>query len=155
MADQYDQFDDDDDDVQEQPQIPADLRKQLRRLEKERKSLQEELAALKDASRSRSVKDVLETAGVNPKIAAFIPKDVSTPEQIAAWLGEYGDVFGVNQQTTSQEPPSELVQAQRRMDDSTATAQTPAGDDDVARRIANANSREELDQIVFGMSRGR
>lgn len=153
MADQY--YDDDDDDMT-QDEGPSALRKALKKAEKERKELQAELASLRDAQRSRSVKDVLETAGVNPKIAAFIPKDIVEPSQVTTWLAEYGDVFGFAQQSKTEDSvPNENAQAQKRMDETTSTASTPSGIEDLDARLRSANSLEELDQIVFGQTRGR
>ena len=42
--------------------------------------------------------------GLNPKIAAFVPKDIED-EGLDAWLEEYGDVFGGQPQTTGQADP--------------------------------------------------
>jgi hypothetical protein len=40
---------------------------------------------------------------VNPKIAAFIPQDIDlTEESLSTWLSEYGDVFGIESQSTNQ-----------------------------------------------------
>ena len=156
MADQYNQYDDDDDfdeTVAEQPPLPADLRKQLKKRERELKALQDELSSLRGESRNRAVKEVLDAAGVNPKIAAFIPKDIA-PDQIAGWLQEYGDVFGVQPQTKSEELPDAAIQ-QKRMEASTSTGITPSGDDDLAARIQNATTRDELDALIFGQVRGR
>ena len=95
MANQYDE--DDDFDVTDETQDangPANLRKALKRAEKEKKELAEQLSAIQSDLRSRSVKEVLAQKGVPDKVAKFIPGDVSTPEQIDAWLTENADVFG-------------------------------------------------------------
>jgi hypothetical protein len=95
MANQYE--DDDFDDVEETQDAngPANLRKALKRAEKEKKELAEQLAAIQSDLRSRSVKEVLAQKGVPDKVAKFVPADVSTPEQIDAWLTENADIFGI------------------------------------------------------------
>lgn len=152
MANQYDEYDDDDFDTEE-ANGPANLRKALKRAEREAKQLKDELAALRSESRSRTVKDVLETKGVNSKIAAFIPADVDTPEKIAMWIEEYADVFGLAQQSTNDNV--EVPESARRIQDATANASTPSQDEDMATRLMTAKSKEELDQLIFGMSTGR
>ncbi len=95
MANQYNDYDEDDDFDIEEESGPANLRKALKKAEREAKQLRDELTSLRSESRTRTVKDVLETKGVNPKIAAFIPADADTPEKVALWLDEYSDVFGL------------------------------------------------------------
>ena len=156
MANQYD---DDDYDYEEETSDsngPANLRKALKKAERERTALQEQLTAVKNNLRERSVKDVLETKGVNSKIAKFIPSDVEAPEQIAAWLDENADVFGFR--TEEQSQPAELSQeaiTDQRINSSTSTGVTPSRDEDMATRIANAQSKEELMAMMGITSLGR
>lgn len=150
MADQYE---DDDYDFSEESG-PANLRKALKKAEKQRKDLEEQLAQVQSSLRERSVKDVLETKGVNAKIAAFIPKDITAPEQIAAWLDEYSDVFGTPQQSSEPQLTENAIQDQR-ISNATASASNPGRDEDLMSRVANATSKEELDTLIFGGSLGR
>lgn len=90
MSNQYDDFDDFDDEEVEESGGIKDLRKQLNKLKRENKALLEENGTLKKSERTRSVKDVLSTKKLDPRIAAFIPADV---EDIDKWVGEYGDLF--------------------------------------------------------------
>jgi hypothetical protein len=153
MANQYEEYEDDDDFDTEEANGPANLRKALKRAEREASKLKDELASLRSESRTRTVKDVLETKGVNPKIAAFIPADADTPEKVALWLDEYSDVFGyqVNEQSDDIVAPDSA----RRIQDSTSSADTSSRDEDLGSRLAATNSKEELDQLIFGMSTGR
>lgn len=153
MANQYNDYDEDDDFDIEEESGPANLRKALKKAERESKQLRDELSSLRSESRTRTVKDVLETKGVNPKIAAFIPADADTPEKVALWLDEYSDVFGF--QTNEQSDDIVAPDSARRIQDSTSTASTAGRDEDIASRVASANSKEELDQLIFGMSTGR
>lgn len=152
MANQYDEYDDDD---FAEDNGPANLRKALKKAEKQRKELEEQLASLQSSLRERSVKDVLETKGVNAKIAAFIPKDITAPEQIAAWLDEYADVFGFQTQQSEAPVLSEDAVMDQRINNATSNAEAPARDEDIMARVKNASSKEELDQLIFGSSLGR
>jgi hypothetical protein len=154
MANQYDEYDDDNDEFDLEG--PANLRKALKKAEKQRKELEEQLSSLKSNLRDRSVKDVLETKGINAKIAAFIPKEIDTPEQIASWLTEYADVFGFQaEQPSNDQPLSENAVASQRIDNAVSGATTPSGDDDIMARLASASTKEELDQLIFGKTMGR
>jgi hypothetical protein len=157
MANQYD----DDYNYEEEEETsdssgPANLRKALKKAERERTALQEQLAAVKNNLRERSVRDVLETKGVNSKIAKFIPGDIEAPEQIAAWLDENADVFGFR--TEEQSQPAELSQeaiTEQRINSSASTGITPGRDEDLATRIANAQSKEELMSLMGIVPLGR
>jgi len=155
MANQYD----DDYDYEEDNSDssgPANLRKALKKAEKERKALEEQLAAVRTDLRERSVRDVLETKGVNSKIAKFIPSDIQAPEQIAAWLDENADVFGFT--TNEQSQPAELspeAVTEQRINASASTGITPGRDEDLANKIANAQSKEELMALMGITSLGR
>jgi hypothetical protein len=153
MANQYEEYEDDDDFDTEEANGPANLRKALKRAEREASKLKDELASLRSESRTRTVKDVLETKGVNPKIAAFIPADADTPEKVALWLDEYSDVFGYK--TNEQSDDIVAPDSARRIQESTSTATTSGRDEDLGARLAATNSKEELDQLIFGMSTGR
>jgi predicted RNase H-like nuclease (RuvC/YqgF family) len=92
-------YDDDDIDEDFEPQdVVKQLRKVNRTLEKRLKELEEEATTLKTQTRQRTVKDVLTSKGINPKVATFIPQDIEmTEEAVTNWLNEHGDVFGVVQ----------------------------------------------------------
>jgi len=145
MANQYDDDDFDDEVVDNGP---ANLRRALKKAEKERNALQEQLDSVKSNLRQRSVKDVLETKGVNPKIAAFIPSDLDAPEQIAAWLDEYSDVFGFAQAQSEVAETSENDAAIQRIESATNSASTPGRDADLFNKIASAATKEELAQLM-------
>lgn len=153
MANQYD-YDDDDDFETEEAQGPANLRKALKKAEREAKAMREELEALRSQQRQQSVKSVLEQKGVNPKIAALLPKDVDSPEKIDAWLSEYSDVFSaLNTQSDDIEDPNREIN--QRIDRTISTASTPAREEDMMSRLTSVKNKEELDQLIFGSSLGR
>jgi len=151
MANQYE--DDDFDDIEEIQDAngPANLRKALKRAEKEKKDLAEQLAAIQSDLRSRSVKEVLAQKGVPDKVAKFVPGDVSTPEQIDAWLAENADIFGVKpaEETAqvSQEQQANVASYQR-INAATQNAATPTRDQDLAAKIAGAKNIDELNALT-------
>jgi hypothetical protein len=151
MATNYDE--DDDFDFEDGPQdVVKQLRKVNRTLEKRLKELEQEANQAKAQNRQRTVKDVLTSKGVNPKIAAFIPQDLdATEEAVNNWLNEYGDVFGLKTDGEQNNAPATVnptLAAQKRINDVVSSSQAPAFDEDVAARIANAKSAEELSAIM-------
>lgn len=157
MANQYDDEDDDLDTVEETDKGPANLRKALKRAEKEKKELAEQLASIQADLRSRSVKEVLASKGVPDKIAKFIPSDVTAPEQIDAWLNEHSDVFGFSkpQDAPADEEKQEAKANYQRINAATQNANTPVRDADLIAKVSGTNSKEELDMLVFGQSMNR
>jgi hypothetical protein len=151
MATNYDE--DDDIDFEDGPQdVVKQLRKVNRTLEKRLKELEQEANSAKAQNRQRTVKDVLTSKGVNPKIAAFIPQDLdATEEAVNNWLNEYGDVFGIKTGGEQDNTPASVnpaLAAQKRINDVVSSSQAPAFDEDVAAKIANAKSAQELSAIM-------
>lgn len=161
MANQYED-DEDDLDLEDQQLAdsngPANLRKALKRAEKEKKELMEQLASIQSDLRSRSVKEVLASKGVPDKVAKFIPGDVSTPEQIDSWLVENADVFGFQvseEAAPSEETPNTNAMQVQRINAVTHNANTPSRDQDTASKLAGVKTKDELDLLVFGETLGR
>lgn len=146
MATNY-EYDDEDDTTTD---VVSQLRKVNRALEKRTKELEQELSGLKNQTRQRTVKDVLQTKGFNPKIAAFIPQDIDTSEEaITQWINEYGDVFGAAPAVESQpQEQTQDVTAQSRINNIVATGQAPNIDQDAMSKVINAKSRDELDALL-------
>ena len=153
MANQYEDEDYDEvEDTQQDANGPANLRKALKRAEKEKKELAEQLAAIQSDLRNRSVKDVLANKGVSEKIAKFIPSDVTTPEQIDSWLTENGDIFGITkpEEVAAQEAEKQdAIRAYQRINAATQNANTPSRDQDVAAKLASdALTKADLDAMT-------
>ena len=148
MATNY-EYDDEDDETTNDSGI-SQLRKVNRALEKRAKELEQELLGLKSQTRQRTVKDVLQAKGYNPKIAAFIPADIDTSEEaINNWINEYGDVFGVATQAENQSTQQSAdVTAQARINNMVATGQAPSLDQDAMSRVLQAKSRDDLDALL-------
>jgi hypothetical protein len=146
-ADITDEYEDD---------IPAetDLLKQLRRLEKEQskkiKELEQQLGSYKVAERESTVQFVLESMGVNPKIAKFIPQDIDVnSETVENWVKDNADVFGIQLQQEKPVNNPDLATL-RQIDTITAAGQAPIGVDDMMLRIDQAQSAEEITAMIFG-----
>lgn len=151
------QYEYEDETEEQQDNGPAELRKALKKAQKEREAIEAELNKMRSEMRSRQVKDVLASKGVPDKLAKLIPSDVDTPEQIDSWLNEYSDVFGMQKQEEPVQPTvdEETVKANQRINQSTSTAQVPSGETSAHQKLLQAKSKEELDQILFGQSLGR
>ena len=129
----------------------ANLRKAKRADEKRIKELEEQLAKFSKESNERTVKEILESKGVNTKAARLVLKDLDTinEDAVSNWLVENGDLIGY---TPNQEKPvdAENIRALQQQDSITQTADTPAYSEDIARLIANASSEEEIISILSG-----
>lgn len=154
MQDQWDEFEEDFDfEEDEQPQRKPqgnDLVKQLRKAdrakEKQIKELEAELQSLRAERRSATVSQILETEGVSPKIAKFIPADITETEAVKAWLDENAEVFGFNRSPQGEPSPDE--QALRQMNNVAAGALSPSQIDDIWSKIDSAQSAEEVEALL-------
>jgi hypothetical protein len=148
-------YDYEDDDFDTPSNDGTDLVKQLRKAnkqkEKELADLKSQFESLAKSNRERAIKDALASRGVNGKIAAFIPQDIDpTEESVSKWLEDYSDVFGIQQaeaQATPNVDPKQAA-AYQRMTNAVEQGVTPEFQADVHRRLLNANTREELDEII-------
>jgi DNA-binding transcriptional regulator YbjK len=126
------------------------LRKAKRNDEKRIKELTEQLEGLSKSQRERTVKEVLEKKGVNPKAQRLILKDLDdiSEESVNTWLEDNGDLFGLTQPEATQE--QELNRAALRQQDIvTQLGSSPDRAEDLLTRINNAASAEELNQIIY------
>ncbi len=151
MSNNY--WDDEDDDLDTEVTNNTDgsdllkkLRKAKRNDEKRIKELTDQLESLSKVQRERTVKEVLEKKGVNPKAVRLILKDIDdvNEESVNNWLDENGDLFGL---TKSEEAPkvNEMDRAALRQQDVvTQGAYTPDRAEDLNYRLDNAESAEEI-----------
>ena len=148
-------YDYEDEDDITQDDSPNDLVKQLRKAAKQKdKELQElraQFEGLNKAQRERAIKDALASRGVNSKIASFIPQDIDpTEESVSKWLEDYADVFGIETgqtQATHNVNPNDAA-AYKRMTNSADSGVSPEHNGDIMQKLMNANSREELDEVI-------
>ena len=155
MSNNY--WDEDEDDLDTDNEVQMDgsdllkkLRKAKRNDEKRIKELTEQLEGLSKAQRERTVKEVLEQKGVNPKAQRLILKDLDdiSEESVNTWLEDNGDLFGLSQPEVNQE--KELNRAALRQQDVvTQLGTSPDRAEDLLTRINNAASAEELNSIIY------
>ena len=122
------------------------LRKAKRNDEKRIKELTDQLESLSKVQRERTVKEVLEKQGVNPKAVRLILKDIDdvNEESVNNWLDENGDLFGL---TKAEEAPrvDEMDRAALRQQDVvTQGAYTPDKAEDLNYRLDHAESADEI-----------
>ena len=146
----YDYEDDDLESTDSGNDLVKQLRKAAKQKDKELSELRSQFESLSKAQRERAIKDALAAKGVNTKIASFIPSDIDpTEESVSKWLESNADVFGIQSAPTEQ-PNVDPAQAAayQRMNAATEAGLTPDRSTDVLQKLMNANSREELDQII-------
>lgn len=135
-----------------------ELRKAYKAVQKQNKELAEQLDSFKSNLRDRSVKDVLASKGLPEKVAALIPRDATSSEEVEAWLGEYGDVFGLMQASSeqaAQQPVSPELQAMTRIAETQSSGQPFSGDaSQLDALIRAAQTPEELNRVLFGNALG-
>jgi len=149
------EYEDEDDEFTTTDTSSNDLVKQLRKAAKQKdKELQElrsQFEGLSKAQRERTIKDTLAARGVNEKIASFIPQDIDpTEESVSKWLESNADVFGIDLGQNQNEPnvSSADAAAYKRMTSTTDAGLSAERGADVMTRLMNANSKEELDEII-------
>jgi len=144
-------YEDDDFDTDTSNDLVKQLRKATKAKDKELAELKAQYESLAKANRERAIKDALASRGVNSKIAAFIPQDIDpTEESVSKWLEDYADVFGVETQANQAKPNVDPKQAAayQRMTNAVEQGVTPEFQAQIHQKLMNANSREELDEII-------
>jgi hypothetical protein len=141
----------DDDFENDSNDLVKQLRKATKAKDKELAELKAQYESLAKSNRERAIKDALASRGVNSKIAAFIPQDIDpTEESVSKWLQDYSDVFGIQQAEAQAAPNVDPKQAAayKRMTNAVEQGTTPEFQAEIHHKLVNANSREELDEII-------
>lgn len=149
MSNNY--WDDEDDDLDNEfggneTDLLKKLRKAKRADEKRIKELTEQLETLSKVQRERTVKEVLESKGVNAKAARLILKDIDdvNEESVNAWLEDNADLFGIKIDAPEPKASEADRAALRQQDVLTQGAVTPDRAEDLSMRIDNAASADDL-----------
>lgn len=166
---QWDEFDDET--YGDEGEGPKALRDALKKEQKERKQLEEKLASLQKSSRERTLKEVLNSNGINPAIAKFIPSDVDDESSVNEWLVENASIFNFNLGGSNEEVPAPtganpfdltgtitppMGVTQEQADAFTTISQTSQGsvpmtsEGAVLAAIQNASTPEELSRLLTG-----
>jgi len=155
MSNNYWDEDEDDQDTDNEAQLDgSDLLKKLRKAkrndEKRIKELTEQLEGLSKVQRERTVEEVLEKKGVNPKAQRLILKDLEdvSEESVNTWLDDNGDLFGLTKEPAVTEEQEINRAALRQQDILTQNSLTPERTDDLEAKISNAQSAEEILSIL-------
>ena len=103
-----------------------------------------------DEQRERTVKEVLEKKGVNPKAVRLILKDLDTvnEESVNNWLDDNGDLFGLTQSQEASKVSDIDRAALRQQDSVTQGALTPDRAEDLNMKLNNAESAEEIISLL-------
>jgi methylaspartate ammonia-lyase len=145
---EYETFEDDTEDYG--TDLVKKLRKQVDQLSKQIKERDSQLEEYQTYSHEAAIGEVLESFGLNPRIAAFIPSDIEADEEaVAEWLNEYGDAFGitaVDESESSEEDPD--AQAFEQMSNFEDGDVDPSVGRDIHSLISNATSVEELTNFL-------
>lgn len=148
---EFDDYDENDDEQEQRGNQPNDLRKLIKKLQKDLKERDDALATFQAEAAQRSLSEALSAAGVTDPRAALLFKaqggDASKPEAITEWLKDNGELFGV----TSQEESDEQDNTARQWQQQTAAAQAGrrGGDaTDTIKLVRDASSPDELYKIL-------
>lgn len=151
----WDEEDDDlDTDVSETQMDGSDLLKKLRKAkrndEKRIKELTEQLETLSKSQRERTVKEVLEKKGVNPKAVRLILKDIDdvSEESVNNWLEDNGDLFGLTQTQEAPQASEADRAALRQQDVMTQGALTPDRAENLSLRMDQADNLDDFLNVL-------
>jgi hypothetical protein len=147
------EYEDDDDDytTDSSNDLVKQLRKAAKQKDRELQELRSQFENLNKSQRERAIKDALASRGVNQKIASFIPQDIDPSEEsVSKWLEDYADVFGIEFESSQPTPNVDPAQAEqyKRISNASSSGTTMQHGQDIMSRLMNANSKEELDEII-------
>lgn len=149
MADNY-EYDIEDDEDYVGTDLVKKLRKQIDGLQKQLKEKDSLIEEFTTYSHESSVGEILESFGLNAKIAQFIPSEVEAdPDAVAEWLNEYGDAFGIEavEEGGEASPDAQAHEQMANFDDGDID---PYLGQDLQSRISNVSSKEELMKLIQG-----
>jgi len=154
-----DYYEDDDQDMNDSDGIKQ-LRSALKAAQKKLKEQDQELDHFRSGERTRSVADVLNARGLNPKIADLIPSDLRNADDINRWVEERADVFaGVTSAPSQQQndAPNTVIppaNASRMSDVLSIGEDVPGGEEQLMAQIRAAANPAELNRLIFGNEQG-
>jgi hypothetical protein len=145
---EYETFEDDTEDYG--TDLVKKLRKQVDQLSKQIKERDSQLEEYQTYSHEAAIGEVLESFGLNPRIAAFIPSDIEADEEaVAEWLNEYGDAFGITavdeSESFEEDPDAQAFEQMSNFEDGDVD---PSVGRDIHSLISNATSVEELTNFL-------
>lgn len=155
MSNNY--WEDEDEDLEQEVQLTGDdlvkkLRKAKRADEKRIKELSEKLESLSKLEKERTVNEVLAKKGVNQKAARLILKDIEdvNEQTVNNWLEDNADLLGIQVATKESNVSEADLAALRQQDVLTQGAVSPDREQDLTNKIDNAQSMDELLNLLRG-----
>ena len=124
------------------------LRAKIKADEAERNAMATQLETLMKSERERTVREVLEKKGVNPKVAPLVIKTVDevTEENVDAWLKANAEALNLAPVTQTQtEDTSENFDDLSQQDAFTSQAVSPGTGENIKSKIDSFKSFEEID----------
>lgn len=124
------------------------------------KELTEQLNSLQSDVRTRSIADTIKSRGLSEKIAKIVPGDLTTSDEVEAWLNDYADVFGVAPATPATDPQADgpvdpNLEAWKRISATQASGQPATMDEaQMEALIKSAANPEALNKLLFGTTQG-
>jgi hypothetical protein len=91
---------------------PKELREWGAKQKQRADELEKRLAAIEQESQAQKLATALEGKGVNPKAAQLALSQGVTPDKLDDWLGQWGDLFGVQAEQSSGSAVDETTQQQ-------------------------------------------
>ena len=142
----------DDLDYDEGGDLVKQLRKQLKEMSAALKERDEMLEEYMTQTRTEQIGESLTEMGYNAKIASFVPDNGEDEDDLAAWLKEYGEVFGAQpaEQEQSTEEASTVDEAAALMSAVEEGGIDPTVGQSLEAKIQNASTPEELAAILKG-----
>lgn len=142
---------DSEDEYEDGNALLKDLRRQLKEVSAKNKQLEDELAEVHSATRSKTVSAKLQAAGFPEALARFVPPDLGI-DDLDSWLEEHGTLFRRSDDAApaagSDAPPPEVVSEQRRasaLQEGSIPAQKL---EEIKSQIANAETEEEVNRLM-------
>lgn len=148
---EYTEYDFEEDSSDYGTDLVKKLRKQVDLLSKELKERDQVIEEFQTYSHEASVGEILESFGLNPRIAQFIPSDIEADEDaVSEWLTEYGDAFGITavEESEAGYEPDADAQSFEQISDFENGDIDPSIGQDISSLIANASSPEELTNFL-------
>lgn len=141
----------DDLDIDESGDLVKQLRKQLKEMSSALKERDEMLEEYFTQTRTEQIGESLTEMGYNAKIASFVPDDVEDEDDLAAWLKEYGEVFGAQStEEQSTHEPSTVDEAAALMSAVEEGGIDPTAGQSLEAKIKAASTPEELQALLKG-----
>lgn len=105
-----------------------------------------QLEALAKSERERTVKELLEKKGANPKVARLALKDLSdvTDESVEAWLKDNAEALNLKVADTTNEVETESFDDLTNQDAITSQAVSPGTGNAIAAKINSFKTIEEI-----------